>query len=430
MEAYAKALNFAIPLFISLIIIEQLAARRMGMRVNRGADMIASLSSGLTNIIKDVLGLSIAIISYGWMVRHLAIYEIQATWLVYFIAFVAKDFSGYWVHRLEHEYNVLWNRHVIHHSSEEFNLSCALRQSISSVISFAAIFMLPAALLGVPAKVFAVIAPLHLFAQFWYHTRTIKRLGWLEFLIVTPSHHRVHHAINPLYIDKNYGQIFIIWDKLFGTFQQELDEEPAVYGIKKPPQTWNPVLINFQHLFLLIQSALMASNWMDRLKIWFMPTGWRPADVEKRLPVKIINDPRELEKYDTHLSSALLYWSWFQYSVIGLLTLYLFNRLAVIGIPSIYLYGAYITASIYSMTSLMDKNPRTVWYETVRTAFGVVLYVWQGNWFQIDDLMPGFSWVVIAYFGLSLAVTFWFTRTEVRQFQQAIPSGAQALSQA
>jgi sterol desaturase/sphingolipid hydroxylase (fatty acid hydroxylase superfamily) len=132
MEAYAQALNFAIPTFMLLILVEQLVARKMGLVVNRGADMIASLSSGLTNTVKDVLGLSIAIISYTWLVKHVALYSIESTWLLYVVAFVAKDFAGYWIHRLEHEYNLLWNRHVVHHSSEEFNLACALRQSISA----------------------------------------------------------------------------------------------------------------------------------------------------------------------------------------------------------------------------------------------------------------------------------------------------------
>jgi sterol desaturase/sphingolipid hydroxylase (fatty acid hydroxylase superfamily) len=286
MEAYAQALNFAIPTFMLLILVEQLVARKMGLVVNRGADMIASLSSGLTNTVKDVLGLSIAIISYTWLVKHVALYSIESTWLLYVVAFVAKDFAGYWIHRLEHEYNLLWNRHVVHHSSEEFNLACALRQSISAFISFFGLFMLPAALLGVPAQVIGVVAPLHLFAQFWYHTRTIGRMGWLEHVIVTPSHHCVHHAINPIYIDKNYSQVFIIWDKLFGTFQAELENEPPVYGIKKPAHTWNPIIINFQHLALLLRDAWHAQSWWDKLRIWVMPTGWRPADVIQRYPIE------------------------------------------------------------------------------------------------------------------------------------------------
>src|SRR5690606_33490528 len=188
-------------------------------------------------------------------------------WL-YVIAFIGIDFAGYWTHRFSHEINLFWNRHIIHHSSEEFNLSCALRQSVSEIFALFTILYLPLALLGVPKEIIGVVAPLHLFAQFWYHTRLIGKMGWLENIIVTPSHHRVHHAMNAEYLDKNYGQIFIFWDKLFGTFQPELENVQPVYGVKRPVKTWNPILINFQHLWLLIKDAWRAQNWADKFKIW------------------------------------------------------------------------------------------------------------------------------------------------------------------
>lgn len=159
--------------------------------------MISSLGSGISNIVKDVLGLTIIIVTYEWLVTRVSLFKIENVWYVYFLAFIAKDFAGYWIHRLEHTINFLWNRHIIHHSSEEFNLSCALRQSISEVFSFVSIFLLPAALIGIPAEVISVIVPIQLFAQFWYHTRLIHKMGVLEYVLVTPSHHRVHHAINP-----------------------------------------------------------------------------------------------------------------------------------------------------------------------------------------------------------------------------------------
>ena len=148
---------------------------------------------------------------------------------------------------MNHRVNILWNRHFIHHSSEDFNLSCALRQSISNTIKFSAIFMIPGALLGVPASIFAVLGPIHLFMQLWYHTQLIGNLGLLEYVFVTPSHHRVHHAINDEYIDKNYGQILIVWDKIFGTFQAELKSVPPVYGTLNQANTWNPILINYKY---------------------------------------------------------------------------------------------------------------------------------------------------------------------------------------
>ncbi len=413
MEAYAQALNIAIPVFVLLIVIEAVAAWRMGIRVNRGADTISSLSSGVTNIVKDVLGLSIVIISYTWLVEQVAVFEIKATWAVFLAAFIAKDFAGYWIHRLEHEINFLWNRHIIHHSSEEFNLSCALRQSISSMLSFVAIFMLPAALLGVPAKVIAVIAPLHLFAQFWYHTRLIDKMGFLETFLVTPSHHRVHHAMNPEYLDKNYGQILIIWDKIFGTFQPELPDVPPVYGVKRPVRTWNPILINFQHFWLLLTDACRTRSWLDKLRLWIKPTGWRPADVKERYPIDIVDDFSVFKKYETYPSQPLLLWSWVQLGVTLVLMFYLFNHIAEVTFGEMLIYGGFLFASIFSYTTLLDKTKWALLTEALRCAFGLGLIAWQGgDWFGMQTLLPGAVYGLAAYFVLSLVVVAYFTKTE------------------
>ena len=204
-------------------------------------DTISSLSSGLTNILKDSLGLVIVLVSYPWLTKHLAVLTIESSLWLYIVAFICIDFASYWSHRLNHKINFFWNQHVIHHSSEEFNMACALRQSVSNILGYGALFLIPAAFLGVPNEVIATLAPLHLFGQFWYHTKHIGKLGWFEYIIVTPSQHRVHHAINPVYIDKNLSAIFCVWDRIFGTFQEELDEEPPVYGVLKPVKSWNPL---------------------------------------------------------------------------------------------------------------------------------------------------------------------------------------------
>ncbi|MEZ5058588.1 MAG: sterol desaturase family protein [Saprospiraceae bacterium] len=413
MESYAQVLNFAIPFFILLIGIEALWSWKKGLKINRGPDMISSLSSGMTNTIKDVLGLSVVIISYGWLVEHIALFEIKSTWLVYLIAFVAIDFAGYWIHRLEHEINIFWNRHIIHHSSEEFNLSCALRQSISNITSFIAFFMIPAALVGVPEKVIAVIAPLHLFAQFWYHTRLIDKMGWFEVLFVTPSHHRVHHAINAEYLDKNYGQVFIFWDKIFGTFQPELKEIPPVYGVKRQVNTWNPFWINFQHFWLIFMDAWRTKSWKDKLKIWFKPTGWRPEDVAEKYPIEIIEDPYAQKKYDTGLSKSLTIWSWVQLVVGLILMLYMFNRIADYSFGLILLYGLFLGLSVFSYTTLMDKSKWAILTEFLRALFGLGLIYYLDGWFGMEQFIP-FSGIILSVFFLfSLLMTIYFVKTEV-----------------
>ena len=409
MEAYGKILLIAMPVFLLLVLFEKWYGWRRGMETVRSMDMISSLSSGVTNVVKDVLGLSIALISYGWLVNNLAITSIKATWLTYLIAFIVLDFAGYAVHALDHRINFFWNSHIIHHSSEEFNLACALRQSISVFVRLFVILLLPAAILGVPKEVIAVVAPLHLFAQFWYHTRHIGKMGWLEKIIVTPSHHRVHHAINPEYMDKNYGQIFIFWDKLFGTFQQELKEVPPVYGVTRPVRTWNPIKINFLHLWLLFKDAWHTQNWKDKLRVFYKPTGWRPADVAEKYPVYKIEDVYDFEKYDTPYSKIFLMWTWVQTIVLLLLVSYLFGNIAVIGTPGIFYYGAYIFLFVYAFTDLMDGNSYAFIPGLINSAAGIGILFYTGDWFGISTLHPLLKYVLLIYFLVSAAVTLWFS---------------------
>ena len=284
MDTYANILLITIPIFLVLIVIEVSYGVWKNDQKHSYMDTISSLSSGFTNLMVDILGLGIIIFSYPFFYERLKIVELEESILLYFLAFICVDFASYCHHRLKHSINVFWNMHVIHHSSEEFNLACALRQSITNNLGIGILFLIPAALLGVPAKMISILGPLHLFGQFWYHTRHIGKLGWLEYILVTPSQHRVHHAINKEYIDKNLAAIFCIWDRAFGTFQEELDDVPCVYGTLKPVNTWNPILINFQHLSYLIQDAWHTNNIGDKLKIWFMPTGWRPKDIIDKYP--------------------------------------------------------------------------------------------------------------------------------------------------
>jgi len=204
MEQMAQVLTIAGPVFIALVLFEWLVAYYKGMKIAHSFDTISSLSSGVTNIIKDVLGIAVIIVSYSFMYEHFAIFELKAYWWVFVIAFVLDDFAGYWGHRFEHVINIFWNRHIIHHSSEEFNLACALRQDISAIVGIFFFLYIPMAIVGVPVEVIAIVKPIQLFAQFWYHTRLINKMWFLEHIIVTPSHHRVHHAINPEYIDKTF----------------------------------------------------------------------------------------------------------------------------------------------------------------------------------------------------------------------------------
>lgn len=412
MEAYANVLLYAIPGFVILIIIEAVYAWWKGKFNFRSMDTISSLSSGNTNTIKSMLGLTIVIISYDWVYSQVALVHIEADWLVYLLSFIAIDFASYWSHRLNHSINIFWNRHVVHHSSEEFNLAVALRQSISSFVSLGFIFLFPAALLGLPPNVIGVIAPLHLFMQFWYHTEHIGKLGFLEYIIVTPSQHRVHHAINPIYLDKNLSAIFCIWDRIFGTFQEELAEEPCVYGVTRQVKTWNPIKINFQHVWLLIKDAWRTSNWWDKARIWFMPTGWRPADVIDKYPVPSAK-PSTFVKYDTAASIGLTIWSWIQYFVLNALLIHLLLKVADIPPMQIFIYGTFLFIVIYSFTTLMDRDPNALWMEAVKSILGLTIIYLTNDWFLIDTLVPNGTLLMAAYFILSTLVVAYFVVYEI-----------------
>ena len=408
MKEYATVLLFAMPLFLALIIIEKVYGYYKGEDTAPTMDSVSSISSGIINSLKDVLGLSVTLLSYDWMVNRIALFHQEPNLIAYIIGFIAIDFYGYWSHRLAHQINFLWNKHAIHHSSEEFNLSCALRQTISSFVNLFTFLLIPAAVLGVPAKVIAITLPIHLFLQFWYHTKHIKKMGVLEKIIVTPSHHRVHHAINPEYMDKNHGQIFIFWDKLFGTYQEELDSVPAVFGITRPAQTWNPFRINFQHLWLLICDAWRAENWKDKFTIWFQPTGWRPENFEEKYPVAKITNVYDFNKYGTQYSKTLMNWSVLQLFVTLALVSYLYLSIAQLDLQNIFLYGFFIFISVYSYTELMDANKFSLVWESIRFTFGIGIVFHLGDWFGIDRIIPFGTYLIMGYLVLSLLVNVYF----------------------
>ena len=418
METYANALLYAIPFFVGLVLIEILYGHFVKDQKHNVMDTVSSLSSGLTNIVKDSLGLVLVLVSYPYLMEHLAVFQMDSVWWVWLIAFICIDFAGYWNHRLSHHVNIFWNQHVIHHSSEEFNLACALRQSISNLFGYFALLLLPAAILGVPNEIIAILAPIHLFAQFWYHTQHIGKMGWLEYIIVTPSQHRVHHAINPEYIDKNLGQIFCVWDRMFGTFQEELDEVPAQYGVLKPAETWNPILINFQHVWRLMKDAWRANRWRDKLRIWFMPTGWRPPDVNEKYPISKIEDVYTFSKYRPKASYALKGYSIFQLLFNTILMLFMFYNYSEIGFQNLLLYGAFVFVGIFGYTTLMDRKDHAVWVELLRGIMGIGLIVLRGDWFGINAYLSWGGFVVGLYFFVTMLGGGYFTFFEQRSNAQ------------
>ncbi|MEZ4978678.1 MAG: sterol desaturase family protein [Chitinophagales bacterium] len=262
----------AIPIFFVLIFVEYLVAKRQHKEVYRLNDTIANLNIGIGNQVISVLSKGLIFGIIYWIYEHWAIWNIPVNVLSIFICFLLFDFIYYWAHRWGHKVNFFWGAHVVHHQSEEYNLSVALRQPwFHHLISF--FLFLPLPLLGFNPLVIGGVSLFVTLYQFWIHTRTIKYMPRIiEFLFNTPAHHRVHHAINPDYIDKNHGAVLIIWDRIFGTFQAEKEEE--VYGITTALETFSPVLAN-THYYTDLWKMMKDLNWKQRIKLLFAPPGWQ-----------------------------------------------------------------------------------------------------------------------------------------------------------
>lgn len=412
MEEIAQIFSIAMPIFFVLVVAEKTIGYFIKHDTVPWMDALSSAYSGITFTLRALFGFGVSIVSYEFMYNHLAIIHIESTWLVYVITFIYLDFQFYWGHRLAHQINFLWSNHLIHHNSEEYNLATSVRQPFMSFINFLFFLSLPAAILGLSPAVIALILPFHKFAQVWYHTQHIGKLGFLEHIIVTPSQHRVHHALNPIYLDKNFSAIFNIWDKMFGTFQEELESEPPVYGITRPSNSYNPIKVNFEHTFLLIKDAWRAENWMDKLTIWFRPTGWRPAGFEEKYPVEKITNHYNFKKYEPETSLPLKIWSIVQFVVLFALVIFVLNNFAAIGANRLFIFIGFVFAQIFSATELMNRNKNAHLYSLICTLICIGIYLSDFSFFNVDRISDYLPILFSGYFCLQTYLAFAFTKNE------------------
>jgi len=288
----------AIPLFFVGIGIEWLAGRVKHRRVFRLGDALGSMGCGVAMQLTSMAVTGLVIAAYAFVYEH-RFFTLPTVWLPWVAALVGVELTYYWWHRLSHEVNLLWAAHVVHHQSEDYNLSTALRQSVTTWATQLP-FNLPLALLGVPPLQFAVLAALTTLYQFWIHTELVPPLGALEGVINTPSNHRVHHAINPQYLDRNHGGTFIFWDRMFGTYEAE--REPCVYGTTRPLGTFNPLYAQVDTYRELVRNAFRAPTLLDAVKVFFASPAWHP---EWMLP----GPTRDVEKkYDPEATPATQRW--------------------------------------------------------------------------------------------------------------------------
>lgn len=365
-------LALAVPFFLTALLVEIFIDWRKGTGYYRSNDAINSISAGIVSTTTGYFTKFLQWIIWGFVLSKFAFIDMQLSWfdaspqgiLLWLIAAVAWDFCYYWNHRFGHEISVLWAAHAVHHQSEDYNLSTALRQSSSSFI-FSWIFYLPLFLIGFPIEVLITVGAANLIYQFWVHTQHVGRLGVLDRILVTPSNHRVHHAQNERYIDKNYGGIFILWDRIFGSFAEEAHEEPVVFGVRKPLANWNPFWANLQVYDYLLFDAAHTRRWRDKVGVWFRRTGWRPADVEAQYP-KRRTDIATFEKFDPQISRKRRRYVLAQFFVVILQALLVAEGFATGGAQYVLLPCLLLWAQLYTLGSLSGGRPHAITVELVR----------------------------------------------------------------
>lgn len=385
----------AIPVFFLLIGIELLFGYLKNRQLYRFNDALTNINLGIGQQIVGVMMKGLFFLGYLYLYEH-RIYTFEMTWWSWVLLFLGVDFFYYWFHRMSHEMNFLWAAHIVHHQSEDYNFSVALRQSwFQGWFSWA--FYLPLAIVGFDPLMFVVINEINTLYQFWIHTTTIKTLGPLEWVFNTPSHHRVHHGSNPKYIDRNHAGSLIIWDRLFGTFQKE--EEEVVYGITKPLNSWNPVWANLHYWKELWDLAKQARGF-DKVLVFLKPPGWQPDYLGGfQAPQEI--DMQSYHKYDDDgLRHDHVYVFFVFLVALGLSTLVLFMKNSIPPIP-LYATMTYLLATLGISGGLMENRKWLIPAEYARicSTLLVAMLFWEHPAFM--SIMQGaalFALINFAFF--------------------------------
>ena len=310
---------YAVPFFLLAILIELSYGWLKNNNTYRANDALSSMFMGALRSTSSALKIGLGGAVFFFVETHFSLPRWDSssilTWIV---AFVAYDFFYYWFHRISHERQIFWASHVAHHQSEDYNLSTALRQTGTGFF-LTWVFYIPLFIIGVPSYVFVSVASINLIYQFWVHTEHVPKLGWFELFFVSPSNHRVHHAQNEEYIDKNYGGVFIVWDRLFGTFKEEEDNVSAVYGIRGSLKTFNPVWANLHIYVKMLREIFHTKNFKDKLYVLVAPTRWTPTD-SSHLSPKTDFDVYNFEKYNPNSSFASKSYAFFQLIFVSLIS--------------------------------------------------------------------------------------------------------------
>jgi len=383
---YERVITWATPVFFALIAIELLwgwRRRRISYRLN---DAISSLGLGAMSQVAGVALRVLRIAIYVAVYERLAVLHWPANaWWALPGAVVFYDFCYYWHHRWMHEIAAAWAAHVVHHSSEDYNLSTALRQSSTGEL-LGWIPYVPMAIAGVPPALYAVALLVNLLYQYWIHTQQIGRLGWFDRVFASPSNHRVHHAVNDRYVDRNYGGILILWDRVFGTFEDECADEPPVYGTRAPLRSFNPLWANVEVYVRLARDSWRTRRWIDKVQVWVRRPGWHPADIAAPPPFSL----REYRHFDPHVPRRVSVYAVVQFAIALGFTVHLLQLHAEAPAVEVAAYAAFVVAALVGVGGLLEARRSFAAIEYARHAAMFALVVGLGRWFGTAPLgAPG-----------------------------------------
>jgi len=405
----------AVPFFLLALLLELIVDRVRGSGLYRANDAINSLSAGTLSSTTGYFTKFVELLVWGFVLENFALIDMPLAWFdgshrgiaLWITAALAWDFCYYWAHRFGHEISVLWAAHAVHHQSEDYNLSTALRQTSTGFL-FGWIFYLPLFLIGFPLEILITVNAVNLIYQFWVHTQVVEHMGVLDRILVTPSNHRVHHAQNPRYIDKNYGGIFILWDRLFGTFEPESDDDPVVFGVRKPLANWNPFRANLQVYQYLLFDAREAKRWQDKLSIWFRRTGWRPADVATRFPKENI-DLVNFGKFDPPVPAPVARYVLAQFAIVVATIFSIAALFATAGAGAVLVPCLMLWTQLYTLGLLNEGRAYAARFELLRllviVPVGSIVMILDGRIALSPDLIAAASggYVIASLAALYLA---------------------------
>ncbi|MFM0016688.1 sterol desaturase family protein [Paraburkholderia sediminicola] len=359
-----NSIVYAVPFFYVGLVAELLVCWKLRKSTFNFSDSMTSMGLGLIGQIVNVFVKAVTVGIYAAAYKYLAVWHLPAEkWWTWAAAILLYDFFYYWNHRLDHEVNALWASHVVHHSSEEFNYSTAMRQTSTGFIT-GWLFYIPMAIMGIPVTVFAISAALNLFYQFWIHTKCIGQLGWFDRWFASPSNHRVHHGQNDYCVDKNYGGILMLWDRMFGTFTTERpeEEEKIVFGIHGQLKSFNPIWANLHKYHDLYMDAKVATNWKDRLLVWFKPPGWRPANADVARPKPAYS----LDKFNIYrpkIKSSVKIYCLVQALLVFVVGSWFIGFSAQIPVALRVELAVFIVASIWVVSNTLENRPNNFRYQ-------------------------------------------------------------------